>query len=306
MTSQFGYAKIKPPRRLKSLPSCGRCVSGLLVLKTESDFWLGWLGRAGYAGRGLFYVIVGICALAAALLAGRNSISEPTILKYLLGHFWGRLIVAAIGAAFAANAIWFLYIAIVRKEAPSRYVPAWAYHVANVAMCLLFASLAVICGALLFGWTPGKLHAFQQTTVLVMKFGWIGRIVAGVVGAGFMAAALFQLYEAWAEDFHDQLDIEKLPGFFQNLIVWLARVGLAARAAIIALIGIYIDVAAFSGNPYAAAGPTQSLKKLQYVTFGPILLGVIALGLMAFGIWLLVEAWYRRIEEDVRRRTFYS
>jgi hypothetical protein len=271
------------------------------MLKTESDFWLAWLGRAGYAGRGLFYVIVGICALAAALLAGHNSISEPSILKFLLGHIWGILIIALIGIAFAANCLWFLYVALLRKEHPSRYVPAWARHIANLAMSILFAVLAVIAGALLLGWSPGRIHAIEQITALAMhQLGWVGRIGAGVVGLVVIGAALFQFYEAWAEDFRGELDLNDLPHFLQKIIIQFARFGLTARAAVIALIGLFLLVAAFKGDPRKALGPTQSLQRLEYEPFGPILLGIIALGLMAFGLWLLVEAWYRKIEKDAR------
>jgi hypothetical protein len=270
------------------------------MLKTESDFWLGWLGRAGYAGRGLFYIIVGICALAAALLARHNTISEPSILRLFLAHIWGILIIALIGLAFAANSIWFFYIALFRKEHTSRYVPVWARHIANLAMSLLFAALAIISGALLFGWSPGRVHAIQEITVTAMRLGWIGRIGAGIVGVVVVGASLFQFHEAWAEDFRDDLDLHNLPRLLQRIIISLARFGLAARAAVIFLIGLFLVVAAFENNPKAAKGPTQSLQRLQYEPFGPILLGIIAVGLMAFGLWLLVEAWYRKIDKDAR------
>ncbi len=267
------------------------------MLNIDAYPWLRWLARAGYAGRGIFYIIVGVCALAAAALARHNSISEPSILKLFLDHLWGVLIVALIGLAFAANSLWFLYIAIFGPETSTRYVPAWTRRIANFAMCLLFAALAIISGALLFGWAPGRIHAIQQITVFAMRFGWLGRTAAGLVGIIVVGAALFQFYEAWAEDFRHELNLHQFPRFLQKLVIQLARFGRAARAAVILLIGLFLLVAAFENNPEKAIGPTQSLQRLQYEPFGPILLGTIALGLMAFGFWLLIEAWYRKIDK---------
>lgn len=264
------------------------------VRKSSSRFWLQWFGRAGYAGRGLFYIIVGACAMAAALLARHNNISEPAILRYLLGHFWGVLVIALIGAAFAANAVWFCYIGLMRQERPRRYIPPWALHVGNLAMSLLFAVLAVIVGALLFGWAPGRVHAIQQIAVMVMRLGWIGRAAAAFAGAVTIGAGLFQIYEAWAEDFRRQLDLHHLGRLVGKAIVLLARIGWTARGTVIALIGMFLLIAAVKGNPRDAVGPAQSLRKLQYEPFGPVLLGIIAMGLMAFGLWMLIEAWLRR------------
>ena len=55
-------------------------------------------------------------------------------------------------------------------------------------------------------------------------------------------------------------------------------------------------LAAVRFDPQKARGLKGALESLQGQVYGPILLGIVALGLVAFGIYSMVEMRYRRIE----------
>jgi hypothetical protein len=84
----------------------------------------------------------------------------------------------------------------------------------------------------------------------------------------------------------------------EDVMSWvrpLSRFGLIARGVVFIIIGVLV----FSGGrAYDAAsqpGVLEALQSVQSFSFGWIVLLVIALGLVAFGIYSLAEARYRHV-----------
>ena len=59
-------------------------------------------------------------------------------------------------------------------------------------------------------------------------------------------------------------------------------------------------MAAFQHNASKAKGLDGALQELAHQPFGRVLLGIVALGLFAYGIYSLVEAWKHAIAELAR------
>lgn len=72
-------------------------------------------------------------------------------------------------------------------------------------------------------------------------------------------------------------------------------VGYGARAVVFILIGIFIARAAWEYDPDEAVGLDGALQKLAHQTFGPLPLGVVAGGLVVYGLFYLVKAAYREV-----------
>ena len=78
-------------------------------------------------------------------------------------------------------------------------------------------------------------------------------------------------------------------------MVDLGRFGYAALGVVFTIIGIFLIVAAVQDNPHEAKGLDTALQELLRQPFGPILLAIVALGLIAYGVYSFVEARYRRV-----------
>jgi hypothetical protein len=79
---------------------------------------------------------------------------------------------------------------------------------------------------------------------------------------------------------------------------WISRIGTVghlARAVVFALIGVFLIKAAVDYEPKKAVGLDGALAKLQHQSYGGWLLGLVALGLIAFAVYSLSDARYRRI-----------
>ena len=118
-----------------------------------------------------------------------------------------------------------------------------------------------------------------------------------VVGLGlfWIAMGLGQLYMAYKVDFMKDFQVSKMSAPEEMWATRLGRVGFAARGIIFAVIGILVLEAAQAHNPAQAQGFDSALLRLAQAPYGTLLLGGVALGLIAFGIYSAVSARWIKV-----------
>jgi hypothetical protein len=126
--------------------------------------------------------------------------------------------------------------------------------------------------------------------------GWpAGAWIVGLVGAGLVGIALYQGYRGVSQKFLDDSKVEEMPPAVKTWIGRLGTVGHLARMVVFGLVGIFLIRAAVDFNPRKAVGLDGALAKVAHAAYGPYLLGVVAVGLIAFALFSFSDARYRRI-----------
>jgi hypothetical protein len=72
----------------------------------------------------------------------------------------------------------------------------------------------------------------------------------------------------------------------------LGRLGLTARGIVFATIGWFLIQAAWQYDPEEARGLAGALQTLERQPYGPYLMGGVALGLFAYGIFQIAKGRY--------------
>jgi hypothetical protein len=121
-----------------------------------------------------------------------------------------------------------------------------------------------------------------------------GRVAVGLVGAAVAAAGVSLVYEGITRKFEHHLDLSHVSAKTRRLVEVTGVVGTAARGAVFALAGIFVVQAAWDYEPNKAAGLDGALRSLRDTPVGPWLLGAVAIGLVAFGLYGFAEARWRR------------
>lgn len=78
-------------------------------------------------------------------------------------------------------------------------------------------------------------------------------------------------------------------------MVWLGAAGYAAEGVALGVLGVLFVVATIQHDPEEATGLDGALKSLREQPFGTWILGAVALGLICYGVFMVVRSRYQRM-----------
>jgi hypothetical protein len=255
---------------------------------------LGWMARAGYVTRAfLYFIIGGLAALAAFGYGGDTTDSKGAITELYRQPFGQTLLVlAAIGLfGYAAFQI---HQALLDRETARRGVHL---RIGAGLGALIHFGLGVYAVQLVGGTTrqsSGERDT-RASTAEVLAWEPVGPWLVAGVAVTLLIVSGFQLWCAWRAKLDDQLDMSSLAAGSRRWLVAVSRIGIAARAVVGTIAGAFLLVAALTSNPQRAKGFGASLSLVREAPFGGALFALVALGLMAFACYQLIEARYRRV-----------
>ncbi|HEX3269152.1 MAG TPA: DUF1206 domain-containing protein [Ktedonobacterales bacterium] len=254
--------------------------------------------RFGYGAKAIVYLIIGGMALASALGLGGGITDQNgathVIYQQPLGAF--LLMVGAIG--WIGYALWCFLRAALDTEGKGTDAKGIVTRVGYAAVGVIYASLALVA----FGLATGKSSGGKSSNAQAQD--WTARLLgfpAGValvvlVGLITLAIAGALFYRAFTADFRQQLHLGEEPPEAAKSVVFLGRLGYSALGVVFAIIGVFFIVAALQHNPAQAKGLSGALGAVLQEPYGSVLLGVVALGLLAYGVYSLAQARLVRVE----------
>jgi len=250
-----------------------------------------WLARAGFVVRGLIYGIIGILAIKLALGAGGKTTNQQGALKTIAHEPFGEVLLILVTIGLAGYALWRLLRALL-GHGPEDTDTTFE-RVAAFASGIVYAGLSAIAVEILLG-SGGGSGSANKTTAGV--FGWpAGVWMVGIAGAVLIGVGLYQGYRGISQDFLKDSKTEQMSPGVKKWIEWIGTFGHLARMVVFVLIGVFLIDAAVDYNPNKAIGLDGALAKVAHASYGPFLLGIVAAGLIAFGLYSLSDARYRRI-----------
>ncbi len=123
----------------------------------------------------------------------------------------------------------------------------------------------------------------------------LGRWIVAAIGLAILGAGAFNLWRAVTRKFLENLKLRKMSDVEERMFTWLGVVGHLARGVVFGLIGFFLVRAAWQYDPKEAVGIDGALAEVLKQDYGDTLLGIVAAGLVAFGLYCLVEARYREV-----------
>jgi Domain of Unknown Function (DUF1206) len=250
------------------------------------------LARAGFAARAVVYVVIGILAIKLAIGSGGASANQQGALRTISAQPFGKVLLILIASGLGGYALWRLLRALLGHGPEGS--DSGIDRVAALASGIVYAGLCAIAVEILLGSGGGSSGSAQKTTAGV--FGWpAGTWLVGIAGIVLIGVGLYQGYRGISKDFLDDSKTEQMSPRLRSWIEWIGTFGHLARMVVFGLVGAFLVRAAIDYNPNKAVGLDGALAQVDHASYGPFLLGVVAAGLIAFGVYSLSDARYRRI-----------
>ena len=255
--------------------------------------WVEGLGRVGLLAQGVLYIVVGILAVKVALGAREESPDKNGALRTIADQPFGKTLLILLAVGLGAHALWQLARAILDRDDQGEGAKGLAKRGAALGRGVWYGALCWLTVSTLIGNGSGGDSEQQQTAGVFEHSG--GRYLVYGAGFAFLGAAAFNAYRAVTCKFNKKLKQGEMNETEEAVATGFGIFGFLARAVVFCLIGLFLVKAAWEYDPKQARGLDGALLELAQRPYGEFLLGVVAAGLIAFGLYCFVQARYRRI-----------
>jgi hypothetical protein len=251
--------------------------------------------RAGFVARGAIYVLIGLIALQIALGRGGQA-DRGGALAQIASKSYGTFVLWLLVVGFAGLALWRLSEAAFGANGPDGH--SAGERLKSLARAVMYGvffvtTLRLVIGSSTSATANGNSQS-QSLTARVMTHSG-GRLLIGAVGIGVVVVGVMLAKEAWTKEFLKVMNLAGVSSGTRSAVEKLGLAGGIARGAVIALAGVFLVIAAVRFTPAKAEGIDGTLRAFAHTPLGPVLLVVVALGLVAFGLFSWCEARWRRV-----------
>ena len=254
--------------------------------------WVERLARVGLCAKGVSYAIVAVLAIAVAAGRREQTRDRQGALREVVSHPLGRWLLVALALGFAAYAIWRFVEAFLDRSGEGDDAGGLAKRAGYLARGCIYGSLCATAVSILVGSGGGDENKEKHATGGVLDWP-AGRWLVLGAAAGVAGAAAWNAYRGLSRKFED-----KLGGMGRSVSRFARFVGVTghlARAVVFGLVAWFLAKAALEYDPQETVGLDGALARLANESHGKALLGIVAAGLLAYGLYALVEARYRRV-----------
>lgn len=258
--------------------------------------WFERLARLGFAAKGAVYFVVGLLAAQAAVGVGGQTTDSEGALQAIVTQPFGKFLLSIVALGILGYVLWRVVEAIFDPEHAGEELNAKriAKRLGYAFSALVYAGLAFTAVKLILGTGGGGGDSTQDWTArfLAQPFGqWL----VGLGGLIVVGVGLSYFYQAYTAKFQRKFKQHQMSPTEQKWAKRVGQFGIAARGIVFTIIGIFLILAAIQSDASQARGLGGALAALAQQPFGPWLLGLVALGLIAYSIYSLIEARYRQI-----------
>lgn len=256
------------------------------------------LTRIGFGARGLIYLVMGVIAVQVAQGGRGVPADQQGALVAIGSQPFGRILLIIVMVGLAGYSLWGVIRAIfdplhLGSDAKGLVQRAWFLVSAATYGSLILPAYGYLTGGAQQARNGAQTAQTQQFAARLMAKPW-GQWAVGIVGVFVIGVGLAQVYQGFSRKFDQQF---KLYDLDQQQAIWIARIGrigTAARGIVFALTGVFLALAAYRFDPEKARGIDGALLALVQQPYGPWLLGLVGLGLIAFGVYSINgAAWFR-------------
>jgi hypothetical protein len=269
---------------------------GVEQARREARPWIEALGRFGYVAKGVVYLIIGTLAVEAALGRGGAATDQRGAMARVAQAPFGHVMLVVLSVGLLGYAIWRFVQAGEDTENEGGDLPGLLKRALYSLVGVVYLGLALSALRLLVGVGEGSGAQQAQDWTALLLSRPLGQWLVGLVGLAVVANGLVCFYRAYSAPFSRKLRVHEMQPEQVDWVTKLGRAGYAARGVAFCLIGMFIADAALHMDPRRVRGVDGALAALAEQPFGPVLMGMVAAGLAAYGAFALVEARYRRMQ----------
>ncbi len=263
--------------------------------RMDSPKWVDSFARIGYLAKGVIYLTIAGLAVNQAMGSGGDSPDAKSALAAFAGHPLGWVVLILLMVGLVCYVVWRVVSTFAPMGGDKSGLEKLAERAGRAASGFVYAGLAVAAGKHLMGMSTGGQEgtAAMSETAMDQPLGEWAVIGAGLVMIG---VAIRFAYQAWTASYRKKFTVTDGNGEMRRGLDHIARAGIAARSVVFFLMGGFLVLAGWRSDADEAEGMGGALRSLETQPYGAWLLGIVAAGLAAYGVYCFVRARYGHIK----------
>ena len=249
----------------------------------------------GWGAKGVVYVTLAYLVLQMAFGAAPQEATTTGALQYIAQTAPGKIALIVLGLGLLAFAVGRILevtaLAGPQIEGKDKLIAA--------VLAILYTSLALTAFTIVglagsgSGGSGGGGSQQQGSAFLLGLPG--GRWIVGLVGLAVIAFGALEAYKGVQQKFLPTLRTGEMSSGVRSATTKLGTAAYVTKGAILALLGYFFLQSALTYDPDQAKGLDAALQEIAGKTWGQVVLTLVALGLLAYGVFALIESRYRRV-----------
>jgi hypothetical protein len=276
------------------LPTSSHGVSRDLTRSGLSTF-----ARLGYAAKGVVYVLIGALAALAAVGHSGAIVDANGAVRTIYQQPFGQALLYLTAIGLFGYVLWCLARALNDPSNRERGARAAVRRIRGALSGIPYALLGLFAIQVARGADVGQTSdgTARDWTARLLYLP-LGPLLVGVATLVVLGLAFAQFVQAYSGRIEEEPDLQPVDQEKAKQMHTLGRIGFAARGLVLCVVSFFLLTAAFRQDPGEARGLGGALQSLAQQPLGPFLLGVVALGLVAYGVFSLTEARYFQLRQS--------
>ncbi len=247
--------------------------------------------RVGLVSYGIVHLVMAWLALQMAFGDREGKVSGSGAFQQLAGNDLGRISLFVFAGGLGARGVWQVAEAHVGPRDEDR-AQRHGKRLLSAGRAVVFAVVGYAALQTALGGGSGGSSTDSMTGRLMSQpFGpWL----VGLVGVVIFGIAVGYAWTGLSERFLKKLRSGGRGRKESNAYRWFGKVGYLAKAVAFAVVAWFFVYAALTHDADKSAGLDKALLEVLRQPFGPILLGLIAVGIAAYGLFCF--AWARHVD----------
>ncbi|WP_431136461.1 DUF1206 domain-containing protein [Psychroserpens mesophilus] len=243
------------------------------------------LSRIGIASKGIVYVLIGVLTALAAFNQGGNKTSKKDALQFLAEQSYGRILLILIGIGLSGYLFYRFYQAVANLKNHDDDAKGYFMRASYFISGLVYGFLAFSAFKMSMGNSSNG--SSYVTDILNSEY---GNIIAILIAIALAGKSIYEFYKAYSGKYREEIEHTDIDASAQNMLIKSGKMGFTARGIVVAIMSFLFFKAGFQSNG-EKVNRANAFNFLQD-EFGSIVLGLVALGIALYGVFMLIKSKY--------------
>ncbi|MEH6656983.1 DUF1206 domain-containing protein [Leeuwenhoekiella marinoflava] len=248
------------------------------------------LARAGMVAKGVVYAIIGTLTAMAAFNLGGSKSGSDSVLEFLAQQAFGNFLLGILALGLFSYTFYRIYEALFGSGDSWSETKGFVKRAGYLVSGVFYGVLGFTAAKMVVGSGSGSGGNSMISTVLSKPY---GPYLVGFVALCLAGKAVFQVYKAYSGKFREDVKESNLGQKERKALIRAGKIGFTARGIVSGIVAfLFFKVALGTGGK--VGGKVAAFDFLQD-TFGASVMGIVALGLVAYAVFMFIQAKYAQI-----------